>query len=67
MTSIGILQTGAVPLHLADRHGPYDGMMRRMLGDRYAYRTYDVAGRRTAGPAGRPCGLRHHGLPGRRL
>ncbi len=42
MTSIGILQTGAVPHHLADQHGPYDGMMRRMLGDRYAYRTYDV-------------------------
>ncbi len=43
MTSIGILQTGAVPHHLADQHGPYDGMMRRMLGDRYTYRTYDVA------------------------
>ena len=43
MTSIGILETGAVPQHLVDRHGPYDGMMRRMLGDRYAYRTYDVA------------------------
>ena len=42
MTSIGILQTGAVPCHLVDRHGLYDGMMRRMLGDRYAYRTYDV-------------------------
>ena len=42
MTSIGILQTGAVPEHLVDRHGPYDGMIKRMLGDRYAYRTYDV-------------------------
>ena len=42
MIRIGILQTGAVPQHLGDRHGPYDGMMRRMLGDRYAYRTYDV-------------------------
>ncbi len=42
MTSIGILQTGAVPHHLVERHGPYDGMMRRMLGDHYAYRTYDV-------------------------
>ena len=42
MTSIGILQTGVVPLHLVERHGPYDGMMRRMLGNRYSYRTYDV-------------------------
>ena len=42
MISIGILQTGAVPNHLVERHGFYDGMMRRMLGDRYAYTTYDV-------------------------
>ena len=43
MTSIGILQTGAVPHHLVEEHGPYDGMMRRMLGDHYSYRTYDIA------------------------
>ena len=42
MTTIAILQTGAVPDTLVARHGPYDGMMRRMLGDGFAYRTYDV-------------------------
>ena len=42
MPSIAILQTGSVPMSLAARHGRYDSMMRRMLGEGFAYRTYDV-------------------------
>ena len=40
MTSIGILETGLPPTDLAARFGRYDAMVRRMLGDRYRYRTY---------------------------
>ena len=42
MTSIGILETGRPPTDLLARFGPYDAMVRRMLGDGYAYRTYAV-------------------------
>ncbi len=42
MTSIGILETGTPPTDLGRRFGPYDAMVRRMLGDNYAYRTYAV-------------------------
>ena len=42
MTSIGILETGLPPTDLARRFGRYDAMVRRMLGDGYAYRTYAV-------------------------
>lgn len=42
-TDIGILVTGRPPADLAERYGGYDAMMRRMLGDGYRYRSYDVA------------------------
>lgn len=42
-STIGILQTGVPPVDLAARHGRYDGMVGRMLGDGFATRTYDVA------------------------
>ena len=42
MTTIGILETGVPPAGLAARYGRYDAMMRRMLGDGFAYQTYDV-------------------------
>ena len=42
MTTIAILQTGSVPSTLVGRHGTYDAMMRRMLGDAFACRTYEV-------------------------
>ena len=42
MTSIGILETGFPPAHLAERYGRYDAMVRRMLGEGHAYRSYDV-------------------------
>lgn len=40
MTTIGILETGLPPTDLVARYGRYDAMVRRMLGDRHAYRTY---------------------------
>ena len=39
---IGILVTGAPPPGLVERYGRFDDMMRRMLGDGYRYRSYDV-------------------------
>ncbi|PWG01128.1 type 1 glutamine amidotransferase [Sphingosinicella humi] len=42
-TKIGILETGGPPRELAERFGDYAAMMRRMLGEGYAYATYDVA------------------------
>ncbi|WP_237477211.1 glutamine amidotransferase-related protein [Lichenibacterium dinghuense] len=42
MTTIGILETGVPPDDLAARFGRYDAMMRRMLGDGFACRTYRV-------------------------
>ena len=42
MTTIGILETGFPPAHLAERYGRYDAMVRRMLGEGHAYRSYDV-------------------------
>lgn len=42
MTTIGILETGVPPPDLAERYGRYDAMMRRMLGDGFGYRSYDV-------------------------
>lgn len=41
-SSIGILQTGVLPVDLVARYGRYDGMVGRMLGDGFATRTYDV-------------------------
>ena len=43
MSSIGILETGVPPIALADRFGRYDAMVRRMLGEGLAFRTYAVA------------------------
>ena len=40
---IGILETGVPPGDLADTHGRYDAMVRDMLGDGHAYRTFAVA------------------------
>ena len=42
MFTIGILETGVPPTDLAERFGRYDAMVRRMLGDAYAFRTYRV-------------------------
>ena len=51
MTTIGILETGVPPTDLAARYGRYDAMMRRMLGDGFGYRSYDVqAGELPAAP-----------------
>lgn len=40
---LGILETGAPPRALMPRYGDYPRMFRRLLGDAYDYRTYDVA------------------------
>ncbi len=51
MTTIGILETGVPPPDLVARYGRYDAMMRRMLGDGFGYRSYDVqAGELPAAP-----------------
>lgn len=42
VSTIGILQTGVPPADLEARHGRYDGMVARMLGDNFSIRTYDV-------------------------
>lgn len=42
MADVGILETGVPPAELAARHGRYDAMVRRMLGDGFACRTYRV-------------------------
>jgi GMP synthase-like glutamine amidotransferase len=42
MTTVGILETGVPPTDLAARFGRYDAMVRRMLGDGFACRTYAV-------------------------
>ena len=39
---IGILETGRPPPALEPRFGRYDGMFRRLLGERWDYTTYDV-------------------------
>ena len=39
---IAILETGVPPPGFATTHGRYDAMIATMLGDRHAYRTYDV-------------------------
>ena len=50
--TIGILQCGAVPRHLAPAHGSYGAMMRRMLPDRET-RVYDVTAGALPDDAGR--------------
>jgi GMP synthase-like glutamine amidotransferase len=40
--TIGILETGDVPAHLVGRFGPYDAMMRRLVGPERATTTYRV-------------------------
>ena len=42
--SIGILVTGFPPGQLKTFFGSYDGMVRRMLGHQFAYRSFDAAG-----------------------
>jgi GMP synthase-like glutamine amidotransferase len=42
MTRIAILQTGAPPPALASAHGDYPAMFRDLLGDRFAFETFDV-------------------------
>jgi GMP synthase-like glutamine amidotransferase len=50
-TTIGILETGVPPAALVPEHGRYDAMVRRLLGDDFTARTYDVqAGELPAGP-----------------
>ncbi|HRJ64560.1 glutamine amidotransferase-related protein [Brevundimonas sp. UBA2416] len=42
MTRIAILETGAPPPHLASGHGDYPAMFRDLLGDGFAFETFDV-------------------------
>ena len=39
---VGILETGVPPADLAERHGRYDAMVRRLLGPDFSCETYDV-------------------------
>jgi GMP synthase-like glutamine amidotransferase len=40
--TVGILVTGVLPPHLAERHGAYDAMMGRLIGEGFGTRSYDV-------------------------
>jgi GMP synthase-like glutamine amidotransferase len=42
MTRIAILETGAPPPRLAARHGDYPAMFRDLLGEGFAFETFDV-------------------------
>jgi GMP synthase-like glutamine amidotransferase len=42
MTRIAILETGAPPAALAARHGDYPAMFRALLGEEFAFETFDV-------------------------
>jgi len=42
MTRIAVLETGAPPPTLAGRHGDYPAMFRQLLGEDFAFETFDV-------------------------
>lgn len=51
MTRIAILETGAPPPALAAAHGDYPAMFRGLLGDGFAFETFDVQAGETPDPA----------------
>ena len=51
MRRIAILETGAPPVDLAARHGDYPAMFRDLLGEGFAFETFDVQAGETPDPA----------------